>query len=162
MNIDRHETFQHMIDESLAAGISAEKERSLRGHLDICAPCQEYLNVCNRVIAGLGGFSFEVDPALNDRVLASLRLRTRQIQAAPPNLRRWKLISVAALALTVGGSFADLQFGSLIASVFDIQRMQVQQGLLAFWVFPSLCVSLLFPLLPLLPKAGARREERTL
>jgi hypothetical protein len=62
----------------------------------------------------------------------------------------------------MGGSLADLQFGGLIAAVFDIQRTQVRQELLAFWIVPSLCVLLLFPLLPLLSKAGAHREERTL
>ncbi len=162
MNSNHHETFQHMIDESLAAGISAERERSLREHLDTCAPCQEYLSVCNRVIAGLGGFSFEVDPTLNARVLASLKLRTQHVPAAQPNLRRWTLISVAAIALTIGGSFVDLQFGRLIVSAFDIQRMPVRQGLFAFWVVPSLCVLLLFPLLPFITKAGTRREERIL
>jgi hypothetical protein len=60
----------------------------------------------------------------------------------------------------MGGSFVDLQFGRLIAAVFDIQRAHVQQGLLAFWIVPSLCVLLLFPLLPLLSKAGTHREER--
>jgi len=162
MNIDHHESFQHMIDESLAGSISAEREQSLRQHLDTCAPCQEYLRASNRVIAGLGGFSFEVDPTLNARVFASLRLPAQQVQAAQPGRRRWALISVAAVVLTMGGSFVDLQFGDLIASVFDIQRMQVRQGLLAFWIVPSLLVLLLFPLLPLLSKAGTRREERTL
>ena len=162
MNIDHHESFQHMIDESLAGSISAEREQSLRQHLDTCAPCQEYLSASNRVIAGLGGFSFEMDPALNARVFASLRLPAQQVQAAQPGRRRWALISVAAVVLTMGGSFVDLQFGDLIASVFDIQRMQVRQGLLAFWIVPSLLVLLLFPLLPLLSKAGTRREERTL
>jgi hypothetical protein len=38
----------------------------------------------------------------------------------------------------------------------------VRQGLFDFWIVPSLCVLLLFPLLPLLSKAGTRREERTL
>ena len=33
MNIDRHESFQRMIDESLAGTISVEKEQSLREHL---------------------------------------------------------------------------------------------------------------------------------
>ena len=156
MNIDHHETFQHMIDESLAGAISAEREQSLREHLGTCAPCQEYLSASNRVIAGLGGFSFEVDPSLNARVLASLR------RPAQPGRRRWALISVAAVVLTMGGSFVDLQFGGLIASVFDLQRTQVRQGLLAFWIVPSLCVLLLFPLLPLLSKAGTHREERIL
>ncbi|WP_433968394.1 zf-HC2 domain-containing protein [Tunturiibacter gelidiferens] len=162
MNTDHHESFQHMIDESLAGSISAEREQSLREHLDTCAPCQEYLSASNRVIAGLGGFSFEVNPTLNARVFASLRLPAQQLQAAQPSRRRWVLISVAAVVLTMGGSFVDLQFGGLIASVFDMQRMQVRQGLLAFWIVPSLFIFLLFPLLPLLLKAGINREERTL
>ena len=162
MNTDHHESFQRMINESLAGAISAEKEQSLREHLDTCAPCQEYLSASNRVIASLGGFSFEVNPTLNARVLASLRLPAQQVRAAQPGRRRWALISLAAVLLTMGGSFVDLKFGSLIAAVFDIQRMQVRQGLLAFWIVPSLFVLLLFPLLPLLSKAGTRREEGTL
>ena len=39
------------------------------------------------------------------------------------------MISVAAVILTMGGSFVELQFGGLIASVFDLQRMQLRQGL---------------------------------
>jgi hypothetical protein len=167
MNIDHHESFQHMIDESLAGGISAERKQSLREHLDTCAPCQQYLSACNRVIAGLGGFSFEVDPALNARVLASVRRRAQLVQARQPDRRRSALISraligLAAFVLTMGGSFVDLQFGGLIASVFDIQRTLVRQELLAFWIVPSLFLLLLFPLLPLLSKAGTHREERTL
>src|ERR1700688_3511497 len=162
MNIDHHERFQHMIDESLAGGISAEREQSLREHLDTCAPCQEYLSASNKVIVGLGGFSFEVDPTLNARIFASLRQAAQQVQAAQPRSRRWALISVVAVVLTMGGSFVDLQFGGLIASVFDIQRIQVRHGLLAFWIVPSLCFLLLFPLLPLLSKAGTHRKERIL
>ena len=162
MNIDPHESFHRMIDESLAGVIPAERERSLRVHLGTCVACQEYLSAGNRVVAGLGGFSFEVDPTLNARVFASLRQRAQQAQAAQPGRRRWVLISLAAVLLTMGGSFADLQFGRVIASVLDIQSMHVQQGLLDFWIVPSLCVLLLFPLLPLLLKAGTHREERTL
>jgi hypothetical protein len=162
MNTDHHQSFQHMIDESLAGGISAERERSLREHLDTCVPCQEYLSASSRVIAGLGGFSFEVNQTLNARVLASLRRPAQRVQAALLGRRRWALISVAAVVLTMGGSFVDLQFGSLVASLFDIQRMQVRQGLLAFWIVPSLCFLLLFPLLPLLSKAATHRKERIL
>jgi len=154
MNLDHHEAFRHTIDEKLAAGIPADREQSLREHLDTCAPCREYLNASNRVIAGLGGFSFEVDPTLNARVLSSLR------RPAQRGRRHWALIGVAAAVLTMGGSFLDLRFGDLIASVFDIERMPVRQGLLAFWIVPSLCVLLLFPLLPFLSKAGTYGKER--
>jgi hypothetical protein len=149
-----------MIDESLAGGISTEREQSLREHLVSCTPCQEYLSASHRVIAGLGGLSFEVDRTLNARAISSLRLRAKEIESAHTVLgRRGLMVSLAAVVLTMGGSFVDLQFCGLIASVFDIQRTQVQQGLLAFWILPSLCLVLLFPLLPLLSKAGARREE---
>ena len=160
MNIDHHEGFQRMIDESLAAAISAEEEQSLREHLATCAPCLEYLSASNRVIAGLSGFSFEVNPTLNARVFASLRVRAQQVEAAQPRRRQWLLISLAAVVLTISGSVVDLRFGDLIASVFDIQRTQLQHGLLAFWIVPSLCVFLLFPLLPWLSKAGTRRQGR--
>ena len=78
MNIDHDDTFQRMIDESLAGVFSAEKEQSLREHLSTCAPCLEYLSASNRVIAGLSGFSFEVNPTLNAAVLASLRLQGKR------------------------------------------------------------------------------------
>jgi hypothetical protein len=161
MNID-HENFQRMIDESLAGGLSAEREKSLRDHLHTCAPCQAYLSASNKVIAGLGGFSFEVDSTLNATVFASLRARAQQVQVAQPRRRQWVLISLAAVVLTMGGSFVDLRFGDLIASVFDIQRAQLQHGLLVFWIVPSLCVFLLFPLLPWLSKAGTCRQGRIL
>jgi anti-sigma factor RsiW len=162
MNIGDHKNFQHMIDESLAGAISPEREQSLREHLDTCAPCQEYLSASNRVIASLGGFSFEVDPTLNAKVFAALRLRAQRVEASQPDRRRWVVVSLAAAVLTLGGSFFDLQFGRLIASIFDLQRTHVQHGLFTFWIAPSLFVLLLFPLLPLLSRAGTHQRERTL
>ena len=78
MNIEHHDTFQRMIDESLAGVLPAEKEQSLREHLSTCDPCREYLSSSNRVIVSLSGFSFEVNPTLNARVLAALRLQAEE------------------------------------------------------------------------------------
>jgi predicted anti-sigma-YlaC factor YlaD len=155
-----HEVFQRRIDEALVARTTIPEERSLREHLQSCVQCQEYLNANTRVIAGLSGFSFELDPALNAKVLESITQRARQLETAPFNRRRWALVCTLALTLTVVGSFLDLQFGSLIASHFDIQLHQVRQGLFAFWIVPSICLLLLFPMLPLL--TAANRNERTL
>lgn len=160
MSSDRHEVFQRMIDDALAAGAPIPDEQSLRDHLQSCAQCQEYLDAGTRVIATLGGFSFELDPVLQSKVFESINLRATQLQAEPFNHRRWALICTLALALTIVGSFLDLQFGSLLASVFDIQSMHVRQGLFAFWIAPSICLLLIFPMLPLL--SAAKRNERTL
>jgi anti-sigma factor RsiW len=162
MNPHLHESFQHMIDESLAGSLSPESERSLRAHLDTCGKCQQYLCAGNRAIAGLAGFSFEVDPTLNARVVASLRQRAHQAHPAQPVQPRWGLIGLAAVVLTIGGSFVDLKFGDLIASVFDIQRTPLEHGLLAFWIVPSLFLLLLFPALIASSKAGTPRQERSL
>jgi hypothetical protein len=162
MKPDRHKVFKHMIDESLAAGVSIPEEQSLREHLRSCVPCQDYLNASNRVIASLGGFSFEVDPSLQAKVFASISQRAQQVEATPFTRHRLLLICALALAFTAAGSFLDLQFGSLIASVFDIQSLQVRHGLIAFWIAPSLCLLLLFPILPLLSEAGTHRKERAL
>jgi hypothetical protein len=149
-----------MIDESLAAGAPVPEEQFLRDHLQSCSLCQEYLDASTRVIASLGGFSFELNPSLQAKVFESINQRARQLGATSFSRRQMALIYALALALTVAGSFLDLQFGSLIASFFDIQSMHVRQGLFAFWIVPSICLLVLFPILPLL--SAANRNERTL
>ena len=160
MGSDGHERFQHMIDESLAGTV--QEEQSLREHLQSCVPCQEYLAASNRAIAGLGGFSFAVDPGLNAKVSASLKLRAQQIRATQPGRRQLVLSCILALMLTAVGSLFDLRLSGLIATVFDLQRMQVQHGLIALWILPSLCLLLLFPILPLLSAGGSNQNERNL
>ena len=160
MRSDRHELFQRMIDESLTAGAPIPEEQSLRDHLESCSLCQEYLNASTRVIASLGAFSFELNPSLQTKVFESINQRAQQGRAASFSRLRIAGIYALALALTVSGSFLDLQFGSLIASLFDIQSIHVRQGLFAFWIVPSICLLVLFPMLPLL--SAANRNERTL
>lgn len=160
MRSDRHEVFQHMIDEALAAGAPIPEEQSLREHLQSCSLCQEYLNASTRVIASLGGFSFELNPSLQAKVFESINQRAQRARATSLSRRQMAWIYALALALTVAGSFLELQFGSLIASLFDIQSIHVRQGLFAFWIVPSICLLVLFPMLPLL--SAANRNERTL
>jgi anti-sigma factor RsiW len=158
MRSDEHESFQRRIDETLAGEIAPGEEESLRGHLQSCTQCQEYLAAGTRVIGGLGGFSFDVDPALQEQVCAAIRLRAQQIESGQPSRRRMAWICMTALLLSAAGSVIDLQFSGLIASVLDIQRTQMRHGLITFWLLPSFCFLLLFPILPLL----SQRKERVL
>jgi hypothetical protein len=152
MNIDYHEGFQRMIDESLAAAISAEKEQSLREHLATCAPCLEYLSASNRVVAGLSGFSFEVSPTLDARVLAALKLQAQQVRAAQPGHRRlmrqhnvqfrvWAAFAVA-LSMSIVGSALVYQVAKLLTVPMHFDTAQVQAGVLVFWLLPSFCSAL--------------------
>jgi hypothetical protein len=152
MTIDHHESFQRMIDESLAGAISAEKEQSLREHLATCAPCLEYLSASNRVIAGLSGFSFEVNPTLNARVLVALKLQAQQVRAAQPGRRRlmrqhnvqfkvWAAFTVA-LSMSIVGSALVYQVAKLLTVPMYFDTAQVQAGVLVFWLLPSFCSAL--------------------
>jgi hypothetical protein len=152
MKIDHPDTFQRMIDESLAGVLSAEKEQSLREHLSTCATCREYLSDSNRVIAGLSGFSFEVNPALNARVLAALRLQangnrgtlardigTMRQHSVP--FRNWAAFAVA-LSMSFAGSGLVYRMAERLAVPMHCVSAQVQAGVLVFWLLPSLCAAL--------------------
>jgi predicted anti-sigma-YlaC factor YlaD len=158
MRSDEHESFQRRIDETLTGDAAVGEEESLREHLQSCTQCQEYFAASTRVIAGLGGFSFDVDPALQEQVCAAISLRVRQIESGQPSRRRMAWICIIALLLSAAGSFIDLQFSGLIASVLDMQRTQMRHGLVTFWILPSFCFLLLFPILPLL----SHRKERVI
>jgi hypothetical protein len=158
MKTDPHATVRDVIDKTLAGGASPEDDEFLQEHLPGCAQCQEYLSAGTRVIAGLDGFSFDVDPGLQQRVFWSLSTRAHQIETARSHRRRIVWGCVGALVLLMTGSWVALQFGNLVSAALNLPPMQVQRLLLFLWVLPSLCLSLLFPILPLL----SHRKERLL
>jgi anti-sigma factor RsiW len=151
MNLDHHEIFQRMIDQTLAGVISTEKEQALHEHLSTCASCKEYLSASNRVIAGLSGFSFEVNPTLNAKVLAALRLQMQQERAARPHRRRfirpytvsvkvWAAFAVA-VTMSIVGSTLLYQMVKYLTVPVHFNNAQVQAGVLVFWLLPSLCAA---------------------
>jgi anti-sigma factor RsiW len=162
MNINHHGTFERMIDESLAGVLSVDKEQRLREHLSTCAACKEYLSASNRVIAGLSGFSFEVNPTLNARVSAALRVQAEEGRGilardtgtvgrnrAP--LKRWAAFA-AALSMSFFGSAFAYQMARRLAVPMHFDTGQVQSGVLVFWLLPSLCAALC-----LLAEPGGKR-----
>ena len=147
MQVDRHQEIRHIIDQSLVGAASVQEEQTLREHFLSCAPCQEYLNASRRAIAGLGGFSFEVNPDLHGRVIAALALRAEQLETNRIEQRPMLWSYVAALVLTVAGSLAAARLSGFAVSVLHLQPAALHFGLLALWILPSLCFCLLFPFL---------------
>jgi hypothetical protein len=147
MQVDRHQEIRHIIDRSLVGAASSQEEQTLREHLHTCLACQEYLKASNQAIAGLGGFSFEVNPDLHGRVLAALTLRAQQLETKRIQQRPMWWSYLAAFVLTVAGSFTAARFSGIAGAVFHIEPGPLHIGLLALWIVPSLCFCLLFPVL---------------
>jgi anti-sigma factor RsiW len=158
MQADLHNAMRHIIDKSLVGEASAQEQQSLREHLRACAQCETYANDSRRAIAGLSGFSFAADSGLQAKVHAALDLRAQQLQTAPPNRKRIVQVSIAALLLTIVGSFGALHMGNPLAAIFHLAPAQAQAGLFTFWIAPSWCFALVLPVLPLVSARSANRK----
>jgi anti-sigma factor RsiW len=150
MQADLHDTMRQIIDNSLVGEASPQEQQALRKHLLACAACQKYASDSRRAIVSLGGFSFAPSPGLTEKVHASLALRAQQLQAAQPSRQRILQVSIAALLLTIVGTFGAMHVGSLLAAALHLPRSQAQAGLFTFWIAPSWCFSVFLPVLLLL------------
>ena len=150
MQTDLHNDMRQIIDNSLVGEASPEQQQALRKHLLECAACQKYASDSRRAIVSLNGFSFAADPGLTKKVHAALALRAQQLQTTRPNRKRILQISLAALLLTIVGSFAALQVNGALATALHLPLVQAQAGLVTLWIVPSWCFALLLPALLLI------------
>jgi anti-sigma factor RsiW len=158
MQTDLHDAMRHIIDSSLVGEASAQEQQELRKHLLECAACQKYASDSRRAIVGLNGFSFAADPGLQAKVHAALDLRIQQLQAAQPNRQRIVQVSIAAILLTIVGSFAALHLGDPLATLLHLPVAQAQAGLFTLWIAPSWCLALFVPVLLLVSARSANRK----
>ena len=162
---DPHQAMRQIIDKSLVGEASPQEQQELRKHLLACAACQKYASDSRRAIVSLNGFSFApfaTDPGLQAKVHASLDLRAQQLQATQPGRRRIAEVSILALVLTIVGSFGALRFGSPLAALLHLEPAEMQTGVVALWVLPSLCFSLVLPLVLLLSDRSTKAKEGVL
>jgi hypothetical protein len=163
MQADLHHAMRQLIDKSLAGEtspqqVSIEEQQALREHLRACAQCESYAEEGRRAIAGLSGFSFDADPGLQEKVHAALALRAQQLPPLQVSRARIVQVTIAALLLTIAGSFAALHAGNLLAAVLHLPAAQAHTGLFTFWIAPSWCFSLLLPVLLFVSARSASRK----
>jgi anti-sigma factor RsiW len=158
MQADLHNEMRRIIDKSLVGEASAQEQQSLREHLRACTQCERYADDGRRAIASLSGFSFAADSGLQAKVHAALDLRMQQLQTTPPNRQRIVQVSIAALLLTLVGSFGALHMGNPLAAVLHLPLAQAQAGLFTFWIAPSWCFALLLPVLLLVSARSANKK----
>jgi predicted anti-sigma-YlaC factor YlaD len=162
MQTDLHQSIRHLIDRSLAGELSSTEHHSLHEHLHECAACQKYADDSRRAIAGLGGFSFAANPDLQVKVLSALAQRAQQLEAAQHSRRRIVRTCIFALVFTIVGSFGAWHVGHPLAAVLHLEPADAQAGVLALWVLPSLCFSLLLPVVLLLSARPAKAKGSVL
>ena len=167
MPADLHHAMRQLIDKSLAGEaspqeLSTQEQHALSEHLRACALCESYASDGRRAIAALSGFSFAADPGSQEKIHAALALRARELQAARPSRTRIVQVTVAALALTIAGSFGAIHMGDLVAALLHLPASQAHTGLLTFWIAPSWCFSLLLPVLLLVSARSANRKGHIL
>lgn len=168
MQADLHHAMRELIDKSLAGeasaqGLSSQEQHALGEHLRACAQCESYASDGRRAIAALSGFAFTADPGSQEKIHAALALRAQQLQAASrPRMARIVQITVAALALTIAGSFGAAHMGNLVAALLHLPAAQAHTGVLTFWIAPSWCFALLFPVLLLVSTRSANRKGHLL
>jgi hypothetical protein len=162
MQTDLHKSMRQLIDRSLAGDVSSTEQHSLREHLRECAACQKYADDSRRAIAGLGGFSFAANPDLQVKVLSALTQRAQQLEAAEPGRRRIVRTCIIAFLLTFAGSLAALHLDGPLAGLFHLEPSEAHAGVLALWALPSLCFSLLLPVVLLLSARPAKAKGSVL
>jgi hypothetical protein len=162
MQTDRHQSIRRLIDRSLVGEASPQDQQSLREHLHGCASCQKYAEDSRRAIAALGEFSFPANPDLQAKVFSALAQRAQQLEAAQPSRRRIVRTFIFALVFTIVGSFGAWHVGNPLAVVLHLEPAEAQAGVLALWVLPSLCFSLLLPVVLLLSAHSAETKGRVL
>jgi anti-sigma factor RsiW len=161
MQTDLHNEMRHIIDNSLVGEVSPQEQQALRKHLLTCDACQKYASDSRRALVGLNGFSFAPNPDLQSKVHAALDLRAQQLQTTRPNRKRILQISLAALLLTIAGSFGALQVDAPLAVALHLPLVQAQAGLFTFWIAPSWCFALLLPALLLVSARSANKKGQT-
>jgi hypothetical protein len=95
---------------------------------------------------------------LQEKVHAALALRAQQLPPLQASRARIVQVTIAALLLTIAGSFAALHVGNLLAAVLHLPAAQAHTGLFTFWIAPSWCFSLLLPVLLLVSARSASRK----
>jgi anti-sigma factor RsiW len=162
---DPHQAMRHIIDKSLVGEASPVEQQALRKHLLACAACQKYASDSRRAIVSLSGFSFApfaTDPGLQAKIHAALDTRAQQLHATQPSRRRIAQVSIAALLLTIVGSFGALHVGSPLGALLHLDPAAAQSGVVALWVLPSLFFSLLLPVVLLLSARSAKTKGSVL
>ncbi len=164
MQADLHNDMRQIIDKSLVGEASPEEQQALRKHLLACAACQKYASDSRRAIVSLSGFPSPSPqtPACRQRstppsICAHSNCTPRSPAAGASSRSASSLFCSPSSAPS-----AHWHIGSPLAALLHLEPAQMQTGVVALWVLPSLCFSLVLPVLLLLSARSAKAKGSVL
>ena len=146
MPLENHERARFLLDRSLVEGISPEDRHWLDAHVGQCAECARYADLSARTVRALDWFALELDPAAALRVENVVRSRAEGMRSAEAHAKSLWIGTAVALLLTFTGSALTWRPLASLASQWNLPSREWQIVFAAFWLLPSLLLSLL-PLL---------------
>jgi hypothetical protein len=133
--------FRDLIDRSFVEELSAEERRLMHDHLRDCDGCKRYVELTARTIQGLREFTFTSEPDSTAQVLAILAHHTETTPQPNAQFKIWAAFAIA-LSMSFLGSALVYQMVKHLAVPTHFETVQVQAGVLVFWLLPSLCAAL--------------------
>ena len=95
MESNSHQRARFLAGEARISGIAPQDALWLRSHVADCAECAQYEEEVEGVVRGLRSFAFDIDPAMNQRILDAAAGRVRQPMPAP----WWALAAAVVLVV---------------------------------------------------------------
>jgi hypothetical protein len=133
--------FRELIDRSFVEEVSEEERRLMHDHIRDCDGCKRYVELTARTIRGLREFTFTSEAESSAQVFEILAHHTGTMRQHNVQFKIWAAFAVA-LSMSFVGSALVYQVAKLLTVPTHFDTVQVQAGVLVFWLLPSFCSAL--------------------
>jgi hypothetical protein len=141
MRVECDKKFRELIDRSFVEEISEGERQIIQDHSRGCDGCQRYMELTARTIRGLREFTFRAEADSSVQVLEILAQHSGTMPQHNVQFKNWAAFA-AAVSMSIVGSALVYQAARFLAAPMHFDNVQVQTGVLIFWLVPSFCAAL--------------------
>jgi predicted anti-sigma-YlaC factor YlaD len=128
--------FRELIDRSFVEEVSEGERQLIHDHIRECDGCKRYLELTARAIRGLREFTFTSEPDSKAQVREILAHHAETMRQHKVQFKVWAAFAVT-LSMSFVGSALVYQVAKRLTVPMDFDTVQVQAGVLVFWLLPS-------------------------
>jgi predicted anti-sigma-YlaC factor YlaD len=141
IRVECDKKFRELIDRSFVEEVSEGERRLMHDHIRDCDGCKRYVELTGRTIRGLREFTFTSEPDSSAQVREILAHHSETMRQRNAQFKIWAGFAVA-LSMSFVGSALVYQVTKRLAVPMHFDTVQVQAGVLVFWLLPSFCSAL--------------------